>query len=168
MTVLQGGIPDRVPVCLENFMHAAAVAGYTVREYCVDGDKMAAAHITTWEKFGHDMIDLENGVTALAQAVGCQVDFMDENSPPFVGGPALKSIEQVDQLKPIDPYQDVKYAQSEFTEDFHAVQSLHLGVDIARLDTRPLQVFLQLLSHSFGQRGDQNPVTDGYTFVDFA
>lgn len=106
MTVLEGGIPDRVPVCLENFMHAAAVADYTVREYCVDGEKMAAAHIATWEKFGHDMIDLENGVTALAQAVGCQVDFMDDNSPPFVGGPALESIEQVFELKPIDPYQD--------------------------------------------------------------
>lgn len=106
MTVLQGGIPDRTPVCLENFMHAAAVAGYTVREYCGDGQKMAAAHIATWEKFGHDMIDLENGVTALAQAVGCQVDFFDDNSPPWVSGPALESIEQVAELKPIDPYQD--------------------------------------------------------------
>ena len=62
MTVLKGGIPDRVPACLENFMHAAAVAGYTVREYCGDGEKMAAAHIVTWEKFGHDMIDLENEI----------------------------------------------------------------------------------------------------------
>ncbi len=106
MTVLRGGIPDRVPVCLENFQHAAAVAGYSVREYCLDGEKMAAAQITAWEKFGHDMIDLENGVTALAQGVGCQVDFFDDNSPPWVGGPALESIDQVDQLKPLDPYQD--------------------------------------------------------------
>ena len=106
MTVLKGGIPDRVPVCLENFMHAASIAGYTVREYCRDSEKMAAAHIVTWEKYRHDMIDLENGVTALAQAVGCQVDFMNDNSPPYVAGPALDSIEQVDQLKPIDPYQD--------------------------------------------------------------
>ena len=45
MTVLQGGIPDRVPVCLENFMQAAAATGYTVREYCGDGEKMAEAHI---------------------------------------------------------------------------------------------------------------------------
>ena len=106
MTVLKGGIPDRAPVCLENFMHAAAVNGYTVREYCADGEKMAASHITAWEKFGHDMIDVENGVTALAQAVGCQVDFMDDNAPPWVAGPALESIEQVADLKPVDPYQD--------------------------------------------------------------
>jgi uroporphyrinogen decarboxylase len=106
MTVLKGGVPDRVPVCLENFMHAASVAGYTVREYCRDGEKMAAAHVATWEKYRHDMIDLENGVTALAQAAGCQVDFMDDNAPPWVAGPALESIEQVGELKPVDPYQD--------------------------------------------------------------
>lgn len=107
LTVLNGGVPDRVPVCLENFMHAAATAGYGVREYCLDGEKMAAAHIATWEKFRHDMIDLENGVTALAQAVGCHVDFYDEaTSPPWVSSPALKSIEQIDQLRTIDPYQD--------------------------------------------------------------
>jgi uroporphyrinogen decarboxylase len=107
MTVLKGGVPDRVPVCLENFMHAAAVGGYTVEEYCIDGEKMAAAHIATWEKFGHDMIDLENGVCALAGAVGCKVEFYgDGASPPWVSGPVLESIEQVDELKPIDPYQD--------------------------------------------------------------
>ena len=107
MIVLQGGIPDRTPVCLENFMQAAAVAGYSVREYCLDGEKMAEAHIKTWQKFRHDMIDVENGVAALAQAVGCHVEFYDDDaSPPWVAGPALESIEQVDELKPIDVYQD--------------------------------------------------------------
>jgi MtaA/CmuA family methyltransferase len=105
MTVLHGGIPDRVPVCLENFMHAAAVSGYTIREYCLDGDKMAQAQIMAWQKFGHDMIDLENGVAALAQAVGCEVEFTDDAAP-WVIAPALESLEQVDELKPIDPYQD--------------------------------------------------------------
>jgi uroporphyrinogen decarboxylase len=105
MTVLKGGIPDRVPVCLENFQHAAALAGYTMRGYCLDGEKMAAAHIAAWEKFGHDMIDLENGVAALAQAAGCEVRFTDD-APPWITGHALESIEQVDRLKPIDPYQD--------------------------------------------------------------
>jgi len=107
MSVLNGNIPDRVPVCLENFMQAASFAGYTVKEYCLNGEKMADAHITTWEHFRHDMIDVENGVTALAQAVGCQVDFYeDDSSPPYVTAPALESIEQVDQLKPIDPFSD--------------------------------------------------------------
>lgn len=106
MTVLNGGIPDRVPVCLQNFMHAAAVAGCSLKDYCVDGEKMAAAHLLTWEKFGHDMIDLENGVTALAGAVGCTVEIYDDKSPPWVTKPALASLEQIDQLKPIDVEQD--------------------------------------------------------------
>jgi len=105
MTVLNGDIPDRVPVCLENFQHAAAVAGYTMRDYCLDGEKMATAHITAWEKFGHDMIDLENGVAALAQAVGCEVRYTDD-APPWITGHVLEDIEQVGQLKPIDPFQD--------------------------------------------------------------
>ena len=105
MTVLEGGIPDRVPVCLENFQHAAAVAGYTLREYCQDGQKMAAAHVAAWQKFGHDMIDLENGVAALAQAVGCEVRYSDDASP-WITRHVLDSLEGVDQLKPVDPYQD--------------------------------------------------------------
>lgn len=105
LTVLCGGIPDRVPVCLENFMFAAKVAGYTIPEYCQSGEKMAEAQLKTWDKFGHDMIDLENGVAAMAQAVGCEVEFV-EDGPPWVIAPALASIEQVDALKPIDPYSD--------------------------------------------------------------
>jgi uroporphyrinogen decarboxylase len=106
MTVLNGGIPDRVPVCLQNFMHASAVAGYSLKEYCPDGAKMADAHLVTWEKFRHDMIDLENGVTALAGAVGCAVEIYDDHSPPWVTTPALESLEQIDRLRPIDPERD--------------------------------------------------------------
>jgi uroporphyrinogen decarboxylase len=105
MTVLHNGIPDRVPVCLQNFMHAANLGGYTISEYCQDGTKMANAHISAWERFGHDMIDLENGVTALAQAVGCQVEYVEDAAPRVVA-PAINSIEEVDRLKPIDPKQD--------------------------------------------------------------
>jgi uroporphyrinogen decarboxylase len=105
LTVLKGGIPDRVPVCLENFQHAAAIAGYSISEYCLDGEKMAAAHIAAWEKFGHDMIDLENGVAALAGAAGCEVRFSDD-APPWITRPALESLDRLDRLKPIDPYQD--------------------------------------------------------------
>ena len=105
LTVLKGGIPDRVPVCLENFQHAAALAGYTLGEYCLDGEKMAAAHMAAWYKFGHDMIDMENGVATLAGAAGCEVRYTDD-APPWITRHILDSIEQVEQLKPIDPYQD--------------------------------------------------------------
>jgi uroporphyrinogen decarboxylase len=104
--VLDGGLPDRVPVGLLNFMPAAAQAGMSMREYCTDGRAMAEAHVAAWERYGHDMIDLENGVAALASAVGCRVDFEEDTSPPWVTGPALARIEDVDQLRPIDPASD--------------------------------------------------------------
>ena len=104
--MLEGGIPDRVPVCLLNFMPAAAMAGMSMREYCTDGEAMAEAHIAAWERYGHDMIDLENGVAALASAVGCTVGFEEDSSPPWVTGPALERIEDVAMLRPIDPSTD--------------------------------------------------------------
>jgi MtaA/CmuA family methyltransferase len=105
-TVLDGGIPDRVPVGLLNFMPAAAAAGLTMPEYCTDGEAMARAHVAAWRRFGHDLIDLENGVAALAGAVGCEVGFEEDTSPPWVTGPAIERVEDVDRLRPIDPYVD--------------------------------------------------------------
>ena len=105
-TVLAGGLPDRVPVGLLNFMPAAAALGMSMREYCTDGDAMAEAHVAAWERYGHDLIDLENGVAALASAVGCRVEFEGDTSPPWVTGPAIERIEDVDRLRPIDPATD--------------------------------------------------------------
>lgn len=106
LTVLDGRLPDRVPVCLENFMHACKVAGVSLQDYCVSGEVMARTHIAAWERFGHDLIDLENGVCALAGAVGCAVEIPDAESPPWVIAPALERIEDVDRLRPIDPERD--------------------------------------------------------------
>lgn len=106
LTVLDGGVPDRIPVCLLDFMPAATLAGLSMPEYCTSGETMAAAHIGAWERFGNDMVDLENGVAALAGAVGCTVEYEEETSPPWVTAPALESIEDVGRLRPIDPSSD--------------------------------------------------------------
>ncbi len=106
LAVLDGRPTDRVPVCLENFMHACAVAGISLRDYCVSGEVMARAHLAAWRRFGHDMIDLENGVTALAGAVGCGVEIPDDRNAPWVISPAIGRIEDVGQLRPVDPARD--------------------------------------------------------------
>jgi uroporphyrinogen decarboxylase len=87
-------------------MPASALLGMSMREYCTDGEAMAEAHIAAWERYGHDLIDLENGVAALASAVGCEVGFEEDTSPPWVTAPALERIEDVDRLRPIDPHRD--------------------------------------------------------------
>ncbi|MCP5097832.1 MAG: hypothetical protein GY943_19975, partial [Chloroflexi bacterium] len=80
-TVLQGGIPDRVPVDLHNFMMTAHASGIPFPEFFQDGEAMAEAHIKAWREFGHDVVLVENGTAALAEACGCHVEYMDESAP---------------------------------------------------------------------------------------
>ena len=84
--VLKGDIPDQVPICLLSFQNAACFAGFTVQEYCQSGKRMAEAQLAYWEEFRHDIIDIENGVAAMAEAVGCKVEY-PENEPPEVENP---------------------------------------------------------------------------------
>jgi MtaA/CmuA family methyltransferase len=103
MTVLRGGIPDRVPVDLHNFMVTAYTSGIPFRDYFQDGEAMAAGQIAAWREFGHDVLLIENGTAALAEACGCEVEYMDSTAP-VSHGPAIHSLDDVDQLTVPDPY----------------------------------------------------------------
>ena len=102
-TVLAGGIPDRVPVDLHNFMMTARASGMPFPEFFQDGEAMAEWQIRAWREFGHDVLLLENGTAALAEACGCQVEYM-ENSAPVCHGPAIRSLDELDKLIVPDPY----------------------------------------------------------------
>ena len=75
-TVLAGRIPDRVPVGLHNFMMSAQASGLPFPIYFQDGEAMAEGAVKAWQEYQHDMIILENGTVALAQACGCQVEYL--------------------------------------------------------------------------------------------
>jgi uroporphyrinogen decarboxylase len=102
-TVLDGGIPDRVPVTLHNFMMAALGTGLPFPEYFQNGEAMAEGMLRAWREFGHDMVILENGTAALAQACGCQVEYL-KDSAPVLTGPVLNSLDDIDKLTVPDPY----------------------------------------------------------------
>lgn len=102
-TVLQGGIPDRVPVDLHNFMMTAHVSGLPFPEFFQNGEAMAEGQIQAWREFGHDVLLVENGTAALAEACGCQVEYMTESAP-VCHGPAIKSLDELDKLQVPDPY----------------------------------------------------------------
>jgi len=102
-TVLAGGIPDRVPVDLHNFMMVAEASGAPFPEFFQDGEAMAEGQIKAWREFGHDVLILENGTAALAEACGAQVEYM-EGSAPVCHGPAIKSLDDIDKLEVPDPY----------------------------------------------------------------
>lgn len=101
--VLQGGIPDRVPVDLHNFMMTAEASGMPFPEFFQDGEALAEGQIKAWREFGHDVLLVENGTAALAEACGCQVEYM-RDSAPVTHGAAIQSLDEVDKLVVPDPH----------------------------------------------------------------
>ena len=49
---------------------------------------MAEGHLAAWREFGHDVVLIENGTAALAEALGCEVEYL-EDSAPVCHGPAI-------------------------------------------------------------------------------
>ena len=109
-TVLSGGIPDRVPVCLPSFLHAARLAGLSAGDYCRSGARMAEAQLAYWEEFRHDVIDIENGVAAMAEAVGCTVEYSD-TAAPWVVRPAIGNLDEIERLPAVDPLRSPALAE---------------------------------------------------------
>ena len=64
---------DRIPTDLHDFLMCAEDSGMDFGQFVLDDGKMAEMQIKMWEEFGHDMLLIENGTAALAQALGCGV-----------------------------------------------------------------------------------------------
>ena len=62
MAVLNGNIPDKLPVVPQCFMLAVETAGMKISDVNKNGRKMAEAHFISQEKYGYD---------------GCVIDFDD-------------------------------------------------------------------------------------------
>ena len=105
MTVISGGLPDRVPTDLHNFLLAARTAGIPLAECMQNGELLAESQIVAWRVFKHDMLLVENGTAALAQAMGCGVVYADDAAP-LVVEPVLKKLEDVHTLHVPDPEKD--------------------------------------------------------------
>lgn len=103
--VMQGKIPDRVPVCLHNFLLAAKEAGIPLAKCLSDPAATAAAHLDALEKYGHDCILVDLDTTMIAEAMGARRDFT-ENEPGHIAAPAIKSLDEVAKLRPVDPARD--------------------------------------------------------------
>ena len=147
MTVVSGGIPDRVPTDLHNFLPAAKVAGMRLSECLRNGELMAESQILAWRRFGHDMLLVENGTAALAEAMGCGVIYPDDTAPLAVE-PALRDLQDVDGLRPPDPERDFP-----LTEVLKAVTILRreLGDRVfvmGRADQGPMSLAAMLRGHS--------------------
>jgi uroporphyrinogen decarboxylase len=146
MAAIGGGIPDRVPTDLHNFLMAARLAGVPLAECLQSGELMAESQIVAWRRFHHDMLLVENGTAALAQAMGCGVLYSDDTAPLAVE-PVLERLEDVDRLRPPDPERNFP-----LTEVLKAVSLLRREFGdrvfvMGRADQGPLSLAAMLRGH---------------------
>lgn len=73
--------PDRVPVMPITHYHSASLAGMTIREYAQSGEKMAAAVLKGYERFGWDGFMLGCDVGVEGEALGGTAEFPDDAPP---------------------------------------------------------------------------------------
>src|SRR5579862_1008494 len=101
-TVLAGGIPDRVPVCLHNFMLACREADVRMEEYRVNPEAIARVHLQALDKYGHDCIMVDTDTTMLAEAMGARSECAPDE-PGRIVVPAIRSLDEVCKLKVVNP-----------------------------------------------------------------
>jgi MtaA/CmuA family methyltransferase len=97
MTVINGGIPDRVPITLHNFQMAVERTGRRYDEVLKSGELLAEAMLSEWREFKHDLILLEIGTACSAEAMGAEVEY-DVDRSAVSHGPAIESLDEVDTL----------------------------------------------------------------------
>jgi uroporphyrinogen decarboxylase len=104
LLTLEHKLPDRVPVDLHNFQVTARMMGaVSFADFFRDGEAMAEGQIAAWRRFGHDVLLVENGTAALAEACGVKVIYQDDAAP-VAKEPAIKSLDDVESLDIPDPY----------------------------------------------------------------
>ena len=70
--VVAGQIPDRVPVCLHNFMMATREAGVSMQDYRSTPEVIARTHLQALEEYGYDCLMIDTDTTMLAEAMGAK------------------------------------------------------------------------------------------------
>ena len=66
---------------------------------------------------------------------------------------------QVDALaQQVDPDEDVEDAEAQVAQDRHALERVHLAVEVLDLDPELLEVVGQVLGHLLGQGRDEGPL----------
>ena len=68
----------------------------------------------------------------------------------------------------VDADQDVKGAKAQVADDFHALDGVHVGVDVAHAHVVFHQVVGEVFRHFFGERGDEDALVGGDALADFA
>jgi uroporphyrinogen decarboxylase len=143
-TVLAGGIPDRVPVDLHDFMVAAQVSDMSFPDYFQDGEAMGEGHIAAWREFGHDVVLVESGTASLAQACGSGVEYLEDTAPVSFTH-AIDGLDGVDGLVVPDPYTVAPLAENLKATRIVAQEIGQQAFIIGRADQGPFSLAAMIL-----------------------
>ena len=83
--------PDRCNIIPLVTSHSARVKGIRLRDYYTNGEAMARAQITAYELYGHDAISIFSEVGIIAEAMGSEFAYPDEDLP-VLKTPALAKV----------------------------------------------------------------------------
>ncbi len=90
-------VPDRVVVYPLVTSHAAAIAGFSVRQAVTDGKSMAIAQLAAQRYYKHDALSVFSDVGLIAEALGSKLYFREDDVPVLLQ-PALEHAEQGQDL----------------------------------------------------------------------
>lgn len=105
LAVIEGKLPDRVPVCLHNFLLACKEAGVAMEKYRTEPEAIAKAHLDALDRYSHDCILIDLDTTMLAEAMGAKSECAP-GEPGRIVKPAIQSLDEVDRLRPANPERD--------------------------------------------------------------
>jgi len=96
--------PDRCNIIPLITSHAAMVADIGLKQYYTDGESMAKAQIAALEEYGHDAISIFSEVGIIAEAMGSEFVYPDDDLP-VLKNPALTKV-GIEGLKIPEPKKD--------------------------------------------------------------
>lgn len=81
-TVLEGGIPDRVPVFPQIGDHAGILSGLTIDVMYRDATKAAEAHLAALARYGYDVVTIQVEPSwPMVQACGGEINYPPDKCP---------------------------------------------------------------------------------------
>ena len=104
LAVLNGEMPDTLPVVPQCFMLAVETAGFRIGDINRNGKLMAKAHIISQEKYRYDGCVIDFDDASIAEALGAKVIFRDDE-PAVVNEeePVLKDLRDIYELDTPEP-----------------------------------------------------------------
>lgn len=96
---------DRLP-CNPNIANGVArIYGCKISEFNHNAKAIAEAQMAAYRKFGSDSLRVFTDLFPWAEAMGATVNFPEDDTADLLK-PAISSVDQIDTLRPADPYKD--------------------------------------------------------------